>query len=69
MASLRHTSVCIEDDLGRRLLTLMDGTRTPDMLRHELAVYVSAQPSPVEVSASVVERKVAEAARLALLVA
>ena len=69
VASLRHTSVCIEDDLGRRLLKLMDGSRTPDMLRHELAVYVSAQPSPVEVSASVVERKVAEAARLALLVA
>jgi methyltransferase-like protein len=69
VASLRHTSVCIEDDLGRLLLRLMDGTRTPEMLRHDLGIHVSAQPSPVEVSAALVESKVAEAARLALLVA
>jgi len=69
VASLRHTSVCIEDDLGRLLLRLMDGTRTPEMLRHDLGVHVSTQPSPVEVSATLVESKVAEAARLALLVA
>jgi methyltransferase-like protein/2-polyprenyl-3-methyl-5-hydroxy-6-metoxy-1,4-benzoquinol methylase len=69
VASLRHTSVCIEDDLGRRLLQLMDGTRTSEMLRHELAGYLSTQPSPVEVSAAVVDRKVVEAASLALLIA
>jgi SAM-dependent methyltransferase len=69
VATLRHTSVCIEDDLGRRLLTLMDGTRTSAMLRDELGVYGSAQPSPVEVSAAIVDRKVGEAARLALLIA
>jgi hypothetical protein len=64
VASLRHTSVCIEDDLGRLLLRLMDGTRTPEMLRDDLGIDVSAQ-----VSAALVESKVAEAARLALLVA
>lgn len=65
VASLRHTSVYIEDDLGRRLLRLMDGTRTPEMLRHAL----EAPPSPVEVSAAALARKMVEVARLALLVA
>jgi methyltransferase-like protein len=65
VASLRHTSVYIEDDLGRRLLRLMDGTRTPDMLRQEL----ETPPSPVQVSPAALEKKMAEVARLALLVA
>ena len=65
VASLRHTSVYIEDDLGRRLLRLMDGTRTLDVLRREL----EAQTSPVQVSPAALEKKVAEVARLALLVA
>jgi SAM-dependent methyltransferase len=69
VASLRHTSVWIEDDLGRRLLTLMDGTRTAETLRQELGAYVSAQASPVQVSAADVDRKIVEAARLALLIA
>jgi hypothetical protein len=69
VASLRHTSVWIEDDLGRRLLTLMDGTRTAEMLRQELGAYVSAKASPVQVSAADVDRKIVEAARLALLIA
>jgi methyltransferase-like protein len=69
VASLRHTSVCIEDDLGRRLLRLMDGTRTVDMLQREILAYVSTQPSPVEVSMATVGTKIAEAARLALLIA
>jgi SAM-dependent methyltransferase len=65
VASLRHTSVYIEDDLGRRLLRLMDGTRTPEMLRREL----EAPPSPVQVSPAALEQKMVEVARLALLVA
>jgi SAM-dependent methyltransferase len=69
VASLRHTSVRIDDDLGRRLLTLMDGTRTPEMLRHELATHGPAPPAPGEVSAALIDRKVVEAARLALLIA
>lgn len=69
VASLRHTSVCIEDDLGRQLLRLMDGTRTAEMLRHDLAAHVSAQASSVQVSAADVDRKIVEAARLALLIA
>jgi len=64
VASLRHTSVYIEDDLGRRLLRLMDGTRTLDVLRREL----EAQTSPVQVSAAALEKKMVEVARLALLV-
>lgn len=64
VASLRHTSVHIEDDIGRRLLKLMDGTRTPDMLRRDL----EAQVAPVEVTAAALDRKVVEVARLALLV-
>lgn len=69
VASLRHTSIHIKDDLARRLLKLMDGTRTLEMLRHELEAHDLAAPSPVEVSAAVVGQKVIEAARLALLIA
>lgn len=69
VASLRHTSLRIEDDLARRLLTLMDGTRTRDMLRRELEAHDPATVSPAEVSAAAVDRKVIEAARLALLIA
>lgn len=69
VASLRHTSVHIEDDLSRRLLMLMDGTRTLDALRRELEAHDPANPSRAEVSAAVVDRKVIEAARLALLIA
>jgi hypothetical protein len=63
VASLRHTSVYIEDDIGRRLLKLMDGTRTLDVLRQEL----EAQ-TPVQVSTAALEKKMVEVARLALLV-
>ena len=66
VATLRHTSVCIEDDLGSRLLLLMDGTRTAEMLLHEMHNHVS---SPVEVTRVGLEQKIAEVARLALLVA
>ena len=69
VASLRHTSIHIKDDLARRLLKLMDGTRTLEMLRHELEAHDPAEPAPVEVSAAVVGQKVIEAARLALLIA
>jgi SAM-dependent methyltransferase len=69
VASLRHTSVRIDDDLGRRLLGLMDGTRTVEMLRRDLETHVSAPGSPVEIGAADVERKVTEIARLALLIA
>jgi len=69
VASLRHTSVYIEDELGRRLLTLMDGTRTTETLRHEMGAYVAGQPAAVEVSAAAVEKKITEAARLALFTA
>ena len=36
VTNLRHTSVRIEDDLGRRLLTLLDGTRDRAALIAEL---------------------------------
>ena len=69
VASLRHTSVCIEDELARRLLMLMDGTRTTDMLQQDMLIDGSAGSNPLEVSRAAVERKVLEAARLALLIA
>jgi SAM-dependent methyltransferase len=69
VASLRHTSVYIEDELGRRLLTLMDGTRTADALRHEMKALGGEQPAAAEVSAAAVEKKIAEVARLALFTA
>jgi SAM-dependent methyltransferase len=66
VASLRHTSVCVEDELGRRLLMLSDGTRTMDMLCWDL---IRARSDLGEVSPATVEAKLLEAARLALLIA
>jgi len=66
VATLRHTSVCIEDDLGRQLLRLMDGSRDREALLREIKTHVA---SSVEIAAADLERKLAEVARLALLVA
>jgi SAM-dependent methyltransferase len=40
VTNLRHTSVRIEDDLGRRLIVLLDGTRDWARLLHELRTFV-----------------------------
>jgi methyltransferase-like protein len=66
VATLRHTSVRIEDDLGRHVLRLMDGSRTREALLCEMKAHVA---SSVEIGAVDLERKIAEVARLALFVA
>ncbi len=40
VTNLRHTGVRIEDDLGRRLVVLLDGTRDRAQLLHELAAFL-----------------------------
>ena len=40
VTNLRHASVRIEDDLGRRLVTLLDGTRDRAALAAELRTYL-----------------------------
>jgi hypothetical protein len=67
VASLRHTSVYIEDELGRRLLRLMDGTRTIDALRAAIGAFGAGEPAAIEATA--VEKKIAEVARLGLFTA
>jgi methyltransferase-like protein len=73
VTTLRHTTVEVRDDLGRHLLTLLDGTRDREMLHKELTLLaqsgrVTAQPA-VNVSLDDLELKLRELARLALLVA
>ena len=43
VTNLRHASVRIEDDLGRRLVTLLDGTRDRAALAAELRTYLLDQ--------------------------
>ena len=66
VATLRHTSVRIEDDLGRQLLRLMDGSRTREALLREMRPQIA---SPVDIVAADLDRKIAEVARLVLFVA
>ena len=80
VTTLRHTSVCIEDDLGRHLLRLMDGTRSREMLLREMTRLISTVgprdtlhgtegSAGGELTVAGIERKIREAARLALLMA
>ena len=61
--TLRHTTLRIDDATGRRLITLLDGSRDRAALMRELAE--GSDPSP-ELAAKL-DRKLAELARLALL--
>jgi Predicted methyltransferase regulatory domain/Methyltransferase domain len=47
VTTLRHTSVRIEDELGRRLVTLLDGTRDRDLLLRELRAFLVESGSEV----------------------
>ena len=47
MTNLRHASVRIEDDLGRRLVTLLDGTRDRAALAAELRTFLVEHGRPV----------------------
>jgi Predicted methyltransferase regulatory domain/Methyltransferase domain len=68
VTNLRHASVRIEDDLGRRLVTLLDGTRDRAALAAELRTHLLAQGRPVPADlADSLERSLQGLARLALL--
>ena len=63
VTTLRHRSVHLEDDLGRRLITLLDGTRDRAALAEEMRPYADGE---IETA---LERSLDGLARLALLVA
>ena len=68
MTNLRHASVRIEDDLGRRLVTLLDGTRDRAALAAELRTHLLEQGRPVpDDLADSLDRSLQGLARLALL--
>jgi hypothetical protein len=68
VTNLRHASVRIEDDLGRRLVTLLDGSRDRAALAAELRTHLLAQGRPVPADlADSLERSLQGLARLALL--
>lgn len=68
VTNLRHASVRLEDDLGRRLVVLLDGTRDRVQLLHELRAFLLETghevPDPLEAG---LERSLEGIARLALL--
>ncbi len=76
--TLRHATIEVKDDLGLRLLALLDGTRNRAALLRELEAWLKSgdvtmqddgrQPR-LEISFEELEQKLSELARLALLVA
>jgi hypothetical protein len=68
VTNLRHTTVRLEDDLGRRLVVLLDGTRDHAQLAHDLRSFLAEAgrgvPEPLEAG---LERSLEGIARLALL--
>ena len=68
VTNLRHVSVRVEDDLGRRLLTLLDGTRDRAALAAELRAFLVARGEPVPDDLSEgLDRSLQGLARLALI--
>jgi hypothetical protein len=68
VTNLRHASVRIEDDLGRRLVTLLDGTRDRAALAADLRAFLSERGRPVpDDLADSLERSLRGLAQLALL--
>ena len=68
MTNLRHASVRIEDDLGRRLVTLLDGTRDRAALAAELRAFLVERGDPVPADLpEALDRSLQGLARLALL--
>jgi Predicted methyltransferase regulatory domain/Methyltransferase domain len=68
VTNLRHTSVRIDDELGRRLVLLLDGTRDRAGLLDELRAFLreSGRQVPADLDAGL-ERSLEGLARLALL--
>ncbi|HUF45547.1 MAG TPA: hypothetical protein VMN43_09390, partial [Aestuariivirgaceae bacterium] len=82
ISNLRHSTIVLEDEIVRRFLVLVDGTRTLDQLVCELNAALAAEPCAApahagggsasggrQVTREEVERNLATMARLALLVA
>jgi SAM-dependent methyltransferase len=68
VTNLRHASVRIEDDLGRRLVGLLDGRRDRAEIAAELRAYLSESGAPVPDDLEEgLERSLRGLARLALL--
>ncbi|MGZ6674009.1 MAG: methyltransferase regulatory domain-containing protein [Solirubrobacteraceae bacterium] len=68
VTNLRHASVRLEDDLGRRLVTLLDGTRDRAALAAELRTHLLDQGRPIPADlADSLDRSLQGLARLALL--
>jgi hypothetical protein len=68
VTNLRHASVRIEDDLGRRLVTLLDGTRDRAALTAELRSFLSDRGATVPADLpDALDRSLDGLARLALL--
>ena len=68
MTNLRHATVRIEDDLGRRLVTLLDGTRDRAALAAALRAHLLDQGRSVPADlADSLHRSLQGLARLALL--
>lgn len=70
--SLRHDSIAFDDELGRRLLELLDGTRDRSDLLRELNASVASNKAQLpdgvtSVSAELLEEKLTGLAQLALL--
>jgi SAM-dependent methyltransferase len=69
VTNLRHVTVRIEDDLGRRLVTLLDGTRDRDALIAELRAFLAERGEEISDAKlrDGLERSLQGLARLALL--
>jgi len=68
VTNLRHTRVRIEDDLGRRLVTLLDGTRDRAALAADLRAFLAERGDPVPADlAAALDRSLEGLARMALL--
>jgi hypothetical protein len=69
VTSLRHETVRIEDDLGRRLLTLLDGTNDRAALAAQLRAFIAARGEPLSDAdlRDGLQRSLQGLARLALL--
>lgn len=69
VTNLLHESMEIDDDLARRLLTLLDGTRDRAALAADLATILTVDGRRPKVDPDSVDRVLAELARRALLLA
>jgi hypothetical protein len=65
---LRHTAVVVGDEIARRLLALLDGTRSVDRIVRDLNAAIADGKRP-PITRKEVEQNLAIVARLGLLIA